>query len=76
MIRTEGLFIDAYVRDMHQIPDHLDKIKEKIRVCNKQYIENVRLKELAAAAKNASLVAAAGDQARLNAIVAALQFED
>jgi hypothetical protein len=74
--KTEGLFIDAYVRDMNQIPGHLDKIREKISVCNQQYIENIRLKELDAAAKNASLVAAAGEQARLNAIIAALQFDD
>ena len=74
--KTEGLFINAYVRDMNHIPDHLDRIKEKISACNKQYIENIRLKELAAAAKNASLVAAAGEQARLNAIIAALDFDD
>jgi len=74
--KTEGLYIDAYVRDMNHIPEHLDRIKQKISACNKQYIENSRLKELAAAAKNASLVAAAGEQARLNAIVAALEFDD
>jgi len=74
--KSEGLFINAYVRDMNHIPGHLEKIKQKIRACNEQYIENIRLKNLAAAAKNASLVAAAGEQARLNAIVAALQFDD
>jgi hypothetical protein len=61
---------------MDHIPDHFDKIKKKISTCNKHYIENIRLKELAAAAKNASLVAAAGEQARLNAIIAALDFDD
>jgi hypothetical protein len=74
--KTEGLFINAYVRNMDHIPAHLDRIKEKISACNKQYIENMRLKELAAAEKNASLVAAAGEQARLNAIIATLQFDD
>lgn len=74
--KTEGLFINAYVRDMDHIPGHLDTIKEKILACNKQYIENIRLKALAAAEKNASLIAAAGEQARLNAIVDALQFDD
>jgi len=73
--RNEGLFINAYVRDMNHISAHLEKIKQKVRACNEQYIENVRLKNQAAAAKNASLVAAAGEQARLNAIVAALQFD-
>jgi hypothetical protein len=74
--KNEGLFINAYVRDMNHIPAHLEKIKQKIRACNEQYLENIRLKALAAAAKNAALVAAAGEQARLNAIVAALQFDD
>lgn len=74
--KTEGLFINAYVRDMNHIPAHLDRIKEKISACNKQYLENIRLKELAAAEKNASMVAAAGEQARLNAIIATLQFDD
>lgn len=74
--KTEGLFINAYVRDMNHIPGHLEKIKQKISICNEQYIENIRLRELAAAAKNAALVAADGEQARLNAIVAALRFDD
>jgi hypothetical protein len=74
--KAEGLFINAYVRDMNQIPGHLDRIKEKISACNAQYIENIRQKELEAAAKNATLVAAAGEQARLNAIVAALEFDE
>jgi hypothetical protein len=47
-----------------------------ISACNEQYIKNLRLKELEAAAKNASLVAAAGEQARLNAIVAALDYDE
>lgn len=74
--KTEGLFINAYVRDMDHIAAHLERIREKISACNRQYIENVRLKELAAAEKNAALVAAAGEQARLNAIIATLQFDD
>lgn len=74
--KTEGLYINAYVRDMNQIPGHFKKIKEMISACNEQYIKNLRLKELEAAAKNASLVAAAGEQARLNAIVAALDYDE
>ncbi len=74
--KTEGLYINAYVRDMNQIPGHLEKIKEKISACNEQYIDNIRQKEVDAAAKNASLVAAAGEQARLNAIIAALKFDE
>ena len=69
-------FIDAYVRDMNQIPVHLTRIKKKITACNEQYIEGIRLKELAAAEKNASLHQEDGEQRKLNSIVAALKFDD
>lgn len=73
---NEGIFIDAYVRDMSHIPAHLDKIKKKITACNEQYLENIRQRELVEAAKNTSLYAALGEQGKLNAIIAALKFDD
>ena len=73
---SEGIFIDAYVRDMSHIPAHLDKIKKKITACNEQYIESIRLRELAEATKNISLYAEVGEQGKLNTIVAALKFDD
>jgi len=74
--KKRGLFIDTYVRDMNHIPAHLDKIKKKITDCNEQYIESMRQRELAAAANNAALLGDGGKQGKLNAIVAALQFDD
>jgi hypothetical protein len=71
-----GIFIDAYVRDMDHIPAHLAKIKKKITACNTLYLENIRLSELAEAAKNTSHHGAAGEQGKLNAIVAALIYDD
>jgi hypothetical protein len=71
-----GIFIDAYVRDMSHIPAHLDKIKKKITACNEQYLESIRLSELAEAAKNTSLSGAAGEQGKLNSIIAALNYDD
>ena len=73
---SDGVFIEAYVRDMNQIPVHLTRIKKKITACNEQYIEGIRLKELAAAEKNASLHQEDGEQRKLNSIVAALKFDD
>jgi hypothetical protein len=73
---NEGIFIDAYVRDMSHITAHLEKIKKKITLCNEQYIEFIRQKELAEATKNTSLFAEAGEQGKLNTIVAALKFDD
>jgi hypothetical protein len=73
---SKGIFIDAYVRDMNHIPAHLEKIKKKITTCNEQYIESIRQRELAEAAKNTSLYGAAGEQGKLNTIIAALKFDD
>ena len=74
--KTEGLFIDAYVRDMNYIPAHLDKVKNNIVACNEQYMERVRQRELAAAARNAPLSENQGAQSKLNTIIAALKFDD
>lgn len=73
---SKGIFIDAYVRDMNHIPAHLDKIKKKITACNEQYIEFIRQKEFAESTRNTSLYAEAGEQGKLNTIVAALKFDD
>ena len=74
--KSEGLFIETYVRDMKQIQAQLDKIKENVTACNEQYIENIRKSTLAAAGENASLAGDGGPQGELNAIVAALKFDD
>lgn len=73
---NEGIFIDAYVRDMSHILTHLDKIKKKIAACNVRYLENIRQRELEEAARNTSLYGAAGEQGKLNAIIAALSYDD
>ena len=74
--KNEGLFIDAYVRDMNHIPAHLNKIKKVIAAFNEQYIENIRQKALAAAAKNTCLSGLEGEQGKLNKIIAALKFDN
>ena len=74
--KTVREFIDAYVRDINHIPEHLAKIKTKIAACNEQYLEGIRLKELAVAEQNASLQPAGVEQRKLNTIVAALKFDD
>jgi len=73
---NEGIFINAYVRDMNHVQAHLDKIKKKITACNEQYLENIRQRDLAEAARSTSLSGAAGEQGKLNAIVAALNYDD
>ncbi len=73
---NEGIFIDAYVRDMSHIPAHLDKIKKRIITCNEQYLQSIRQRELDEATRNTSLYGASGEQGKLNAIVAALKFHE
>jgi hypothetical protein len=73
---NEGVFIDAYVRDMDNIAMHLDKIKRKIVLCNEQYIEEIRQRESAELARNVSLFGEEGEQGKLNKIIAALRFDD
>jgi hypothetical protein len=73
---NEGIFIDAYVRDMDNIALQLDKIKRKITLCNEQYIEEIRQRELAENTRNVLLFAEEGEQGKLNKIIAALGFDD
>ncbi len=43
----EGLYIETWVRDLTHIQNELDQIKELIKICNKNYIDQ-KLKEAAA----------------------------
>ena len=73
---NEGVFIDAYVRDMDNIAMHFDKIKRKIALCNEQYIQEIKQRELAENTRNVLLFAEEGEQGKLNKIIAALGFDD
>jgi hypothetical protein len=73
--KSQGLFIETYVRDMNQIAAHLDNIKKKIIDCTEQYIERVRQRESAALTRNAALLGDRSEQDKLNAIVATLDFD-
>ena len=67
--------IETWVREMDLIPDHLEKLKKTIMLCNQQYMEKLKLKQLADAKKNTSVVGVDGQQNKLNAIVTALKFD-
>ena len=73
MDKTAGDCIMAWVRTMDEIPAHFDKIKQKVQACNVQYQE--QLQQKLAAAQIQSENAASQPQARLNAIIAALDFD-
>lgn len=70
------LIIETWIRDMNMIPEHFDKIKKKIILCNEQYMEKIKLKELAARAKSTSQSGQDGKQNKLNEIIACLDFQN
>ena len=43
----EGQFIETWVRNINDIPNMLEVLKEHIVICNNNYIEQKRLDELA-----------------------------
>lgn len=73
MDKTAGDCIMAWVRTMDDIPAHFEKIKQKVQACNLQYQEQLQRK--LAAAQISSESASSQQQARLNAIIAALDFD-
>jgi hypothetical protein len=73
MEKATGTCIMAWVRTMDDIPAHFDKIKQTVQTCNLQYEE--QLQQKLAAAQISSESAASQQQARLNAIIAALNFD-
>ncbi len=74
--KSQGLFIETYVRDIHKITEHLGILKQMVKTCNEQYAESLHQQELAEDKKNASLLGESGQQGQLNAIIAALNFAD
>lgn len=74
--KKRGLFIDTYVRNMDDIPAHLELLKQKVAEANSLYAETIRQRTLAAASANASVLNDGGPQGRLNAIIAGLNFAD
>ena len=73
MEKATGDCIMAWVRTMDDIPVHFDNIKQKVQACNIQYQE--QLQQKLAAAQISSESAASQQQAKLNAIIAALDFD-
>ena len=71
----EGTIISTYVHDMNQIQGQLDKIKQQISKCSKEYLENERQKELALAARRADTTGSNARQNQLNEIIARLNYE-
>jgi hypothetical protein len=73
----DGLYIEAWVRTPDEIVILLKQLKETVAECSRQYIERVERSIRNAGDANALLAQQeAGEQGRLNRIIAALDFSD
>ena len=72
---TTGLFIETWVRKPEEIETVLDGLKEAVSTCNQEYIDRVQA-EASAAADVGGKSEDAGEQGRLNRIIAELNFDD
>lgn len=73
----EGLFIEAWVRSPDAIAEILDLLKNTVTECNRQYIERIELAARSSGADSNLLAQQeTGEQGRLNAIIAALDFNE
>lgn len=71
---SEGLYIEAYVRTPDEIAPFLALLKTKVAECSRQYIERIELAARTAGGINSALALEAGEQGRLNRIIAALDY--
>lgn len=71
---VKGLVVETWVREMNHIQDHLNKIKVKITLCNEQLLAKITQRNIALAASNASAAGTGNEQAKLNHIIAELDF--
>lgn len=76
MDKVKGVVIETWVRDMNLIAAQLEKLKKTVLLCNQQYLEKIRLRDLAAASKNSAVTGVDGQQNRLNEIISRLNFDD
>ena len=69
----KGLYIETWVRDMEEIPKELNLIKQKIKMCNANYIEKLQKEELLR--KSMQSDSSTIGVRKLNRIIAGLEFD-
>lgn len=72
----EGLYIETWVRSPDEVVANFDFLKRMVAECTSQYIAKIELSRGKQDAENAATNASLGEQGRLNAIVASLDFAD
>ena len=76
IIKSEGLYIQTWVRNPDEIVPYLAQLKDKVAECSRLYIEAIALSARNAGADNDALANEPGEQGRLNRIIAALEFDE
>lgn len=76
IIEKEGEFIAAWVRNADEIITLLDTLKTTITECSRQYIEEIQLATQKSNDANAAQALDTGEQAKLNRLIASLNFDD
>jgi hypothetical protein len=72
---NKGLVIDTWVRKIEEIPAHFEMIKLKIIECNEKYNQQQAAAALALLGKVEDMSLAQGEQAKLNAMLATLNYD-
>jgi hypothetical protein len=71
-----GLFIETWVRQMEEIPSHLDVLKKTILECSAAYIQRAKDRQAALASASDKLqIGNEAEQSKLNQVIAALKFD-
>lgn len=73
---SEGLYIEAWVRQPDQIAPLLTLLKTKVKECNQQYIERIEERGRVTDGENLALSQEEGKQGELNRIIESLDFEE
>ena len=70
----DGLYIQTWVRSIDEIPALLQLLKKSVAECTERYIAKVQLAAHTADGANSLLKEGGGEQGRLNAIIAGLDY--
>ena len=71
----DGLYIQTWVRSIDEIVGLLQLLKNSVIECTERYIEKVRRAAQSADGENSLLKEGGGEQGRLNAVIAGLDFD-
>lgn len=74
--KSEGLYIETWVRTPDEIVPFLALLKDKVAECSRLYIEAIELSTRNAGSAKDALANEPGEQGRLNRIIAALDFDE